>query len=102
MIFAELVLGAPQWLPVSLALGAIGIALVVWNYWRATSPRWIRVACFALKAVGIALLAVCLVDPLYVGARPIPGSNQFLVVIDNSRSMQLTDSGQRETRAAAI
>jgi uncharacterized membrane protein len=102
MILAEFVLGAPQWLSVSLALGAIGIALVLWNYWRATSPLWIRITCFALKALGIALLAICLVDPLYVGERPTPGSNLFLVVIDNSRSMQLTDSGQRETRAAEI
>jgi uncharacterized membrane protein len=102
MIFAELVLGAPNWLPVALALGAVGIAIAVWNYWRATSPRWVRVACFALKAVGIALLAVCLFDPHYVGERPIPGTNLFLVVVDNSRSMQLTDSGQKQTRAAEI
>src|SRR3954469_25360403 len=102
MIVAELVLGAPNWLPVALALGAVGIAIAVWNYWRATSPRWVRVACFALKALGIALLAICLVDPLYVGERPTPGSNLFLVVIDNSRSMQLTNSGQKETRAGEI
>jgi uncharacterized membrane protein len=102
MIFAELVLGAPQWLPVSLALGAIGISFVVWSYWRATSPRWIRLTCFALKAVGFALLAICLVNPLYVGERPIPGNNLFLVVIDNSRSMLLTDSGQKQTRASEI
>jgi uncharacterized membrane protein len=102
MIFAELVLGAPQWLAASIGIAAVTLVLLAWSYARATGPTWVRIACWTLKAVGIALLAVCLLEPLYIGARPIPGSNLFLVVADNSRSMQLTDSGEKQTRGAAV
>jgi hypothetical protein len=47
---------------------------------------------------GIALLAICLVEPLFTGTRPRPGSNLLLVVADNSRSLQLADRGRRESR----
>jgi len=100
MILAELILGAPGWLATAILLAAAALIALTWSYTRTASTSPVRWLCFALKAFGIVLLALCLVDPLYVGTRPRPGSNLFLVVADNSRSLQLSDPGQATTRGA--
>jgi hypothetical protein len=98
MIFADLVLGARQWLGVAIALAAVALVVLVWAYARAGSQAWVRAVAGLLKAAGIVLLAICLVEPLFTGTRPRPGSNLLLVVADNSRSLQLADRGSRQTR----
>lgn len=102
LILAEVIFGARQWLGTAVALAIAALAVLCWTYLQSSGPSWLKTACFALKAVAIALLAVCLVDPLWVGSRPKPGSNLFLVVADNSRSLQLADRGARQTRGEAL
>ena len=98
MILAEVSLGAPQWLAPALVLSALGLAALAWSYWRSYSAGWVRASAALLKVVAIGALAVCLVEPLFTGNRPRPGSNLFLVVADNSRSLELADRGSRQTR----
>lgn len=102
MILAEVTLGAPDWLPWAAGLSALALAALAWSYWRSYTAGWIRALAAVLKAVGIVALAVCLVEPLFTGHRPRPGSNLFLVVADNSRSLQLADQGQGQSRGAAM
>ena len=101
-LLAELILGGRQWLGLAAVLTVVGLALLVWTYLQTSSKSWLKTTCFALKASAIILLAVCLIDPLYVGQRPKPGSNLFLVVADNSRSLQLADPGARQSRGSAV
>ena len=70
VLLADSVLGARQWLGVAIALAAVALVVLVWAYARAGSPAWVRVVAGVLKAVGIALLAVCLVEPLFSGHAP--------------------------------
>ena len=102
MILAELIIGAPRWVGWAAALGIIAAVVVVWSYLHVQSSTKLRVACGMLKAAGFALIAICLLEPLYNGERPTPGSNLFLVVADNSRSLQLADSGRRQTRGETL
>ncbi|HUE70508.1 MAG TPA: hypothetical protein VMP01_06420 [Pirellulaceae bacterium] len=102
MIVAEVSLGAPHWLPWAALLSVLALAGLAWSYWRSHSSGWVRGAAALLKTAGIVALAVCLVEPLFTGTRPRPGSNLFLVVADNSRSLQLADGGSRETRGGAM
>lgn len=102
LLLAEIILGARQWLLPTLILGTVAIGVLIWSYLQTSSHSRLKMACLALKAVAILLLAVSLLDPLYVGTRPKPGSNLFLVVADNSRSLQLADRGARETRGEAV
>jgi len=102
MIVASLVLGAGEWL-IPAAIGvALGLAALVWSYIRGPAATWLRTACLLLKAAGIVLLAVCLVEPQWTGSRPKPGENRFLVVVDNSRSLTLADRGAGQTRGAVV
>jgi uncharacterized membrane protein len=101
-LLAHITLGASRWLPGVLALGGLALVALVATYIFTRGPMWLKVMCAALKAVAILLLAVCLVEPMYVGTRPRPGSNLFLVVADNSRSLQLSDRGARRTRGETM
>lgn len=99
MILAEVTLGARQWLTPAVALALVALLTIVWSYLRSRLRQPLRTFAALLKAVGIAALAVCLVEPLFTGTRPRPGSNLFLVVADNSRSLQIVDPGTSQARA---
>ena len=102
MILAEVTLGARHWLGGAVLLSVAAILVVIWSYHRAHTRSLVRGAAAVLKGIGIVALAVCLVEPLFTGTRPRPGSNLFLVVADNSRSLQLSDSGNRQSRGQAM
>ena len=94
-----LVWGAAQWLPFAAGAAAVLLALVLWGYWRAGATRGLRLLAGGLKALGILILALCLLEPLFSGTRARPGANTFAVLADNSQSMTLKDRDSRQTRA---
>ncbi len=102
IILADIILGARDWLAAAIVLAVAALAMLGWTYVTTASQSWLKIVCFGLKAVAIVLLSICLLEPLYVGTRPRPGSNLFLVVADNSRSLQLADRGARQTRGEAL
>jgi uncharacterized membrane protein len=102
MMFAGLVLGAPGWLAWAVLLAAIALGVLVWAYAQAGSSGAVRTIAGLLKAAGILALALCLVEPLLSGMRPRKGSNLFLVVADNSRSLGIHDRGSRDSRGEAM
>ena len=55
-----------------------------------------------LKTVGIVLLALCLVEPLLSRTRPRPGENLFAVLVDNSQSLAIRDSGSWQSRGEVL
>lgn len=102
MILAEVTLGARHWLGGAVVLSAVALAMLVWSYRRAGSVTWVRGLAALLKGVAVVSLAVCLVEPLFTGTRPRPGSNLFLVVADNSRSLKLSDGDSTASRGQAM
>ena len=98
MILADVVLAARNWLPVAIALAIIALLVLAWSYYRTGPLTWTRALAGLLKAAAIVALAIFIVEPLFTGTRPKPGSNLMVVVADNSRSLQLVDRGLRETR----
>jgi uncharacterized membrane protein len=90
--FPSFVLGSPEWLTVTLAVLGVAVVLVAWSYTRTGSRRGVRVCCATLKLLGFVALGLCLVEPLLTGLKPRPGANHFLVVADNSQSLQLRNS----------
>ncbi|HEX7380047.1 MAG TPA: hypothetical protein VF278_23200 [Pirellulales bacterium] len=102
MIVAEVVLGARAWLPWAVGLAALGVAAILWSYLRSSGPAGVKVAAGLLKASALMALAVCLIEPLFSGTRPRPKSNLFLILADNSRSLQIHDPGRRATRGEQL
>jgi uncharacterized membrane protein len=102
LILADVVLGAPGWLWPGIALATVALLALLIAYVRTSSPGWLRAACGLLKTAAIVLLAICLVEPMFTGTRPRPGDNLFLVVADNSRSLQLADRGAGRSRGTIM
>lgn len=102
MTLAEVTLGARHWVSGAVLLSVVALAVVVWSYRRTGHFTWSRSLAAVLKGIGIVALAACLVEPLFTGTRPRPGSNLFLVVADNSRSLQLADGDGAASRGQAM
>lgn len=100
MTGTSIILGSPQWLWPAVAIFAAGAAFVLWSYARSRGPRGVVLACGALKLAGFAALALCLVEPLLTGSRAVPGANVFVVLVDNSQSLQVRDGDS--TRAEQV
>ena len=88
MILRELHWGAPAWILPSVALIAILVGLMVWNYRRATPRTAVTWIAFVSKLLAILALALCLLEPLRSGIRAKPGANLFAVLVDDSQSMR--------------
>lgn len=99
-LLAELTLAAPGWTWPAVVIVATGLAVLLVGYGagpRAGGWRWL---CAGLKIVALAALAWCLLDPQWATPRARPGANLFLVVADNSESLQIHDRGAAASRGA--
>lgn len=102
MSLSNLTLGAPQALWWAVLLVAAGLAALIWSSLSGRAGGWQRAVGVGLKVLAFVLLGLCLVDPLFTSTRPRPGSNLFLVVADNSQSLQLSDQGSPKPRSRVM
>jgi hypothetical protein len=93
----HLVWNARDWLVPALAIAGVLLALVLFGYWRVNNPV-LRYGAALLKLIAVALLTMCLLEPLFAGKKVRPGANQFAVLVDDSQSMTLKDAGAAMTR----
>lgn len=101
MMLADVIFAGRAWWPWAVGLSAAALVAAWWSYRHTLSVSTARWIALGLKIVAILALATCLVEPLVTGTRPRPGSNLFLVVTDNSRSLQLAGR-PGQTRAAQV
>ncbi len=88
------------WLAAGVAV--LVLALLVWGYARAPlrgGRRWAAAWC---KLTALALLALCLLDPLWTRQQPKKGENEVIVLVDTSASLGVAESAGGETRAAQV
>src|SRR5687767_15261714 len=102
MSASSLVWGSPTWSWVALALAGLGAAALVWSYWRTSATPTVKLICATLKVLGLAGLALCLVEPLLSSTRARRGANLFAIVVDNSQSMSIHDRGATTSRGEAV
>ncbi len=102
MTSATVILGSPAWLAPAVAVVVVAIAVLAYSYLRSPAPPMVRVVAGLLKAAGFFLLLVCLIEPLFAGRRPRPGANLFVVLADDSQSMQIRDPGAQQSRSEQV
>ena len=97
---AGLVWGAPTWVYWVVTGLAISAVVGLMFGWRrlAARPR-IRFGAIALRVTAYAALLGCLLEPSCSSMKPETGANVFLVVADNSQSLQIRDAGGASSRA---
>lgn len=92
-----------NWLWPAIAFVAIALAILIWSYRNSIGhPPGLRALCLALKAVGMIALALCVLEPLWLGQRARPGANLFAVLADNSQGLQIHDPGDARSRGDAL
>jgi uncharacterized membrane protein len=90
-----------NWLWPVVVFGAVAVLVLVWSY-RASAGHPLRWVCLGLKALGLTALALCLLEPLWLGQRARPGANLFAVLADNSQGLQIHDRGAPDSRGDAL
>ena len=98
---ASLTFSGWNWLWPVVIFGGIALLVLFWSY-RASAGHPLRWVCLALKAIGLAALALCLLEPLWLGQRARPGSNLFAIVADNSQGLQIHDRDDPKSRGDAL
>lgn len=98
----QIVVSSPQWLPGMLGGFAIFILVLAWTYRGTGMSMGRRLFCVFLKALAVALLLLCLLEPQLTRQKPEAGANYFAALADNSQSMSISDPGLGRTRAEAV
>jgi uncharacterized membrane protein len=93
--------GNAGWLEPVVLLLALGVTATLVGYRRQRADRRLRLA-LALKLVSLTLLALALLEPSWSTPQARPGANFFLILADNSRSLRLSDRGDRENRGQRL
>jgi uncharacterized membrane protein len=102
MSVATLLFSGRSWLWPALVFVLASLFLLVWSYRSAPARSGTRALCFALKLLGLAALAACLLEPLWSRERAKPGANYFALLADNSQGMQIKDRGAEQTRGEQL
>jgi uncharacterized membrane protein len=93
-----IVFSARGWIFPILALLILLACALVWAGHRGAVERRIRIGCGLLKLAGVLTLLLCLLEPLQVSQRARPGANVFAIMVDQSQSLRVKDTGQTESR----
>jgi len=97
-MFAGLVMEGGEWRWAVLATLAGACLLSWWSYRRSELQGRLRAGGITLRAVGSAIILLCLLEPLWTSQRARPGANWFGLVADNSQGMQIHDPGEAASR----
>ena len=92
--------GASDWLLVAGILLTVSWLAMIWGYSQSKASPGLKIGLAMCRAVGLALLAFCLVEPITVQEKPKRGANMFVVLADDSQSMSVQDRSLGRTRIA--
>lgn len=97
-----LIFGSQSLLVVAGALFLLGAILVCFRYANSQTDTGTRLLGSTLKIISLLLISACLLEPLLSGQRASPGANLFLVLADNSQSLNIKDPGATATRGEQL
>jgi uncharacterized membrane protein len=81
--------------------GLAAIIAIVWILYRKTTIAAggrLKVFLITLRSSVLAILLLCLLQPMLITSTPIPRQNDVAVIVDNSRSMTIRDMGGDRSR----
>lgn len=101
-MLASVIIGGHDWIAPAIGLGVVAGVLIVARYSAAlleTRTRWVAAS---LKGAALAMLILCLLEPLWSGQRARPGANLFAILADNSGSLNIRDPQAEDSRGKAM
>ncbi|MBL9169530.1 MAG: hypothetical protein JNN07_17455 [Verrucomicrobiales bacterium] len=97
-MFAAILFNALNWLMPAALLLLVALVFLAWGYRNSRLSPAYKLLCLSLKILGLIALALCLLEPVWVAERARSGANFFLVLADNSMSLQIKDQGSAQSR----
>jgi len=98
-MWSEIVFGNREWINGAAIAGVLLAILTLWSYRKSAMPWSWRPVAILLRLLGIALLLLCLLEPLGSTQRPKSQANVFAILMDNSQSMGILLRGDDESNA---
>lgn len=78
------------------------VILLVWSYRRSAEIGAVHKIAFCLRLLGVLVLLLCLLEPLWSGRRAKSGANLFVVIADNSSGMNVRDHDMSLSRGETL
>ena len=95
-------LASEGWLIPVIVTILLVTALGVWLYKTNPAGKQTPFICYVLKTLALVLLLLCLLNPQKVSKDPKKGETAFIVLADNSKSMELKAPGAQESQAEVL
>jgi len=102
LTFATILISNRAWAVPILAAVAIVAVAIFWSWRRSGVQGWVAVTCALLKIAGVLALALCLLEPMWVGEHARPGANIFGILADNSQSLNMKDPLAAKSRGEVL
>jgi uncharacterized membrane protein len=102
MLLGSIIFPAGPWVWLAAPILITTIVLTAWSYRRSPEIGAVHRIAFVLRLLGVLVLLLCLIEPLWSGRRVKSGENLFLVVADNSSGMNVRDQGMATSRGEIL
>ena len=102
ILLSSITIPMSNWVWLSAGIFIIIFILLIWTYKRAQAVHRGNKIAFLLKLVGVLILLLCLIEPLWNGRKPKSGENLFVIMADNSSGMNIHDQDMRQSRAEIL
>jgi len=102
ILLGSIIVPASPWLWLAVPVFAAAVILLVWSYRRSPEIGAAHRIAFGLRLLGVLVLALCLLEPLWSGRQVKSGANLFLVIADNSSGMNVRDQGMTLSRGEML
>lgn len=93
VFLARFSFAAPDWMAYTVAGGLVALLALGLAHSRSPLRGWPRGLALALKALGFALLCLCLLEPSWTDAQPQKAANDLLVLADNGARFRVKAPG---------
>lgn len=101
-LLATVTVSMTPWVWPALILTLVAAGVLVWTYRRSPRTGAAERIAFVAKLLGVLILALCLIEPLWSGRRAKSGANLFVVIADNSAGMTVHDPGADRSRGEIL
>ncbi|MCH8118736.1 MAG: hypothetical protein IIC00_03280, partial [Planctomycetes bacterium] len=91
MLLGSITIPESPWVWLAVPVLIVTVIILVWSYRRSAETGAVHKTAFCLRLLGMLVLVLCLMEPLWSGRRVKSGANLFVVIADNSSGMNVRD-----------
>jgi uncharacterized membrane protein len=102
VITASITFPDTPWPALAGGLFLAGMTVSIWSYRRVANRNAAYKIGWGLKLLAIVILLLCLMEPLWLGKIAKPGENYFIILADNSASMNVQENDNAKNRGQIV